>query len=101
VFPNTNNVRNANAERQARFRATPQGRTAAAVRNERLKLKRRAAKRLYHQQRRAAIVDCAGPGQRLRDVGAEGVTGNVVHKRFLEVAVGWQCAWPREGFARG
>jgi hypothetical protein len=72
VFPNTNNVRNANAERQARFLATPQGRTAAAVRNERLKLKRRAAKRLYHQQRRAAIIDCAGPGQRVRDVGAEG-----------------------------
>jgi hypothetical protein len=102
VFPNTNNVRNANAERQARFRATPQGRTAAAVRNERLKLKRRAAKRLYHQQRRAAIIDCAGPGQRVRDVGAEGVKGTAVHRRFLEVAIGWHSELPQhEGATLG
>jgi hypothetical protein len=101
VCPGDDFVRNANAERQRRFRGTPQGRAAAAARNLCNKLKRQAAKRLYHQQRRSAVADCSGAGKRVRDVGAEGVNTNAVHDRFLKEVVGWQCAWPREGFARG
>jgi hypothetical protein len=66
--------------------------------------KRRATKRQYHSERRAAVVAGAKAGERrVRDVGAGGAPGNAVRARLLAAGwpVGWYCAWPRERVARG
>jgi hypothetical protein len=92
VCTNSENARNANAERQHRFRQTAKGQAAAAARNARAKKNRRDAKRQFQSERRAVVVNGVGAGDRVRDVGNNGAPGNAVRARFRAVGLARRLA---------
>lgn len=79
------NGRNANAERQGRWRLTPVGIVIQALRAADRKVARQLARRRYHSERRAAVVGSTPGGERLRDVGISSMGMNAAELRSRKI----------------
>lgn len=78
VSSGTEAGRNANAERQARFRDSKAGQQALDRRNTQRMAERLLAKELYNVERRSAVADCVQGSTRLRAVGLQ-KTNDTIH----------------------
>lgn len=66
---------------QPSTRRSAVGLVMQAFREHYRKVARQQARRQYHSERRAAIVQCAAGGKRLRSVGTDCVQGTAAYKR--------------------